>query len=477
MKILLHRPRPRPPATVATATSARPTGCIDTDVASPVELGGAGGATNPEQLFAAGYAACFLNALLRVGRHAQGRCGRRRGHRRGRHRHRRRGHVRPRRDAEDHHARRGAGRQAEQLVEAAHQVCPYSNATRGNIDVVLGDRGMTRQPRDPPRLPPARAGRRRRTSPWSRSTCPTPGRARCWCATRFMSVDPYMRGPDERRPVLRAAVRGRRGPGRRRGRRGGGLQQPRPRRRPDGAAQLRLARLRRRPGHGLPAGGPGRRPGPSAYLGRARHAGADRVRRAARHRRLPARRRGVRLRRRRGGRQRGRPDRPSCAAPPGSSAAPARPPRWPGCSELGFDAAFNYKDGPVREQLRRRRPGRHRRLLRQRRRRPPGGGDRRAQAVRPGRPVRRDLAVQRDRAGARAAQPLLAVGKRLTLRGFIVSDHDDRDAAFLAEVAPAVRRPAGSRSTRPLWTGWRTRPAAFLGLLRGDNLGKMVVRL
>jgi hypothetical protein len=43
---------------------------IDTDVRSPVELGGKGGATNPEQLFAAGYAACFHNALRRVARKA-----------------------------------------------------------------------------------------------------------------------------------------------------------------------------------------------------------------------------------------------------------------------------------------------------------------------------------------------------------------------------------------------------------------------
>ena len=47
--------------------------------------------------------------------------------------------------------------------------------------------------------------------------------------------------------------------------------------------------------------------------------------------------------------------------------------------EYGFDAAFNYKNGSVSEQLQGGRPGRHRRLLRQRRRRPPGGRHRLAQ--------------------------------------------------------------------------------------------------
>ena len=111
-------------------------GLIDTDVVSPVELGGKGGATNPEQLFAAGYSACFLNALLRVGRHAKADM-----------------------DGAEVTADVGLGNagegtfgiavtlkitipnlarpEAEQLVAAAHRVCPYSNATRGNVDVVL----------------------------------------------------------------------------------------------------------------------------------------------------------------------------------------------------------------------------------------------------------------------------------------------------------------------------------------------------
>ena len=43
-------------------------GIIDVDLATPVEMGGPGGATNPEQLFAAGYAACFLSALKLIAR-------------------------------------------------------------------------------------------------------------------------------------------------------------------------------------------------------------------------------------------------------------------------------------------------------------------------------------------------------------------------------------------------------------------------
>ncbi len=109
---------------------------IDAAIEAPVELGGKGGATNPEQLFAAGYSACFLNALRRVARKAQADV-----------------------DGAEVTAEVGIGpagegafglavtlrvtmpnvehARAEELVAAAHKVCPYSNATRGNIDVVL----------------------------------------------------------------------------------------------------------------------------------------------------------------------------------------------------------------------------------------------------------------------------------------------------------------------------------------------------
>lgn len=111
-------------------------GVIDHDLAMPKEMGGAGGpGTNPEQLFAAGYAACFHNALLRMARMAKFRI------------------PGSRVTAETGIGRAGEGfgltvtliveipdvehDVARELVDAAHRVCPYSNATRGNIDVEL----------------------------------------------------------------------------------------------------------------------------------------------------------------------------------------------------------------------------------------------------------------------------------------------------------------------------------------------------
>ena len=111
-------------------------GLIDLDLATPTEMGGPGGASNPEQLFAAGYAACFLSALKMIARKQKA----------------------PISDAgvtaevgigpNDAggfgleialHVELGGVDQAtaEQLVEAAHHVCPYSNATRGNVPVTL----------------------------------------------------------------------------------------------------------------------------------------------------------------------------------------------------------------------------------------------------------------------------------------------------------------------------------------------------
>ncbi len=113
-------------------------GVLDTPLAHPKELGGPGGhATNPEQLFAAGYAACFENALLRVARERKA----------------------PLRESSVT-ARVGIGREVdgffrlavalevsapgrdraevEEFARIAHaEVCPYSRATRGNIDVAV----------------------------------------------------------------------------------------------------------------------------------------------------------------------------------------------------------------------------------------------------------------------------------------------------------------------------------------------------
>ena len=110
---------------------------LDVQLSTPKELGGAGGAgTNPEQLFAAGYSACFIGALKFVGAKEKiavpadvsvtAKVG-----------------IGPiptgfALDVELVISLPGLERAvAEDLIEKAHQVCPYSNATRGNIDVTL----------------------------------------------------------------------------------------------------------------------------------------------------------------------------------------------------------------------------------------------------------------------------------------------------------------------------------------------------
>ncbi|MDJ1158466.1 organic hydroperoxide resistance protein [Chelatococcus sp. SYSU_G07232] len=126
----------------ATATGGRDgrartsDGQLDVALAVPKEMGGPGGATNPEQLFAAGYSACFLGALKFVA-----------------------GKEGKRLPAEATVAAEvGIGElpggfgidvdlrialpgidkaEADALVEKAHKVCPYSNAIRGNVDVRL----------------------------------------------------------------------------------------------------------------------------------------------------------------------------------------------------------------------------------------------------------------------------------------------------------------------------------------------------
>ncbi len=111
-------------------------GALDADVRTPVEMGGAGGGTNPEQLFAAGYAACFHSAIKLTSKHAgiqitdsavTAEVG-----------------FGPNAIggfelAVTLHVELGGVSQedAEKAVQLAHAVCPYSNATRGNIDVKL----------------------------------------------------------------------------------------------------------------------------------------------------------------------------------------------------------------------------------------------------------------------------------------------------------------------------------------------------
>lgn len=113
-------------------------GILDMPLAMPKEVGGPGGATNPEQLFAAGYAACFENAVLHVARAGDDKI-----------------------KDEDIEVVGEVGllsngdggfalsvtldiiitgldqKKAEEVVSHAHAVCPYSNAVKGNIDVIL----------------------------------------------------------------------------------------------------------------------------------------------------------------------------------------------------------------------------------------------------------------------------------------------------------------------------------------------------
>lgn len=117
-------------------------GTLDVALAMPKEMGGGGAAgTNPEQLFAAGYAACFLSAMQFVGGQKKLDVGGASVT----------GHVSI--GQRDDGPGFGLGvrhevslpglsqADAEALVEAAHQVCPYSNATRGNVDVAFEVKG------------------------------------------------------------------------------------------------------------------------------------------------------------------------------------------------------------------------------------------------------------------------------------------------------------------------------------------------
>ena len=111
-------------------------GILDTDVRVPKELGGAGGAPNPELLFAAGYAACFHSALQSVARAQKVKVeGSSVGSRVS---------LGPNGDGGfqlavllEVNIPGVEGEVAQQLADAAHQVCPYSNATRGNIEVTV----------------------------------------------------------------------------------------------------------------------------------------------------------------------------------------------------------------------------------------------------------------------------------------------------------------------------------------------------
>ena len=116
-------------------------GALDVQLRAPKEMGGGGG-TNPEQLFAVGYAACFESALGVIGRRERAEVGdvsiesrvsllptEDRGFK-----------LAVELDVTLPQVQDPA--QAARIVDAAHQVCPYSNATRGNIDVALTVNGQ-----------------------------------------------------------------------------------------------------------------------------------------------------------------------------------------------------------------------------------------------------------------------------------------------------------------------------------------------
>jgi lipoyl-dependent peroxiredoxin len=116
-------------------------GALEVDLRLPAEMGGQGGGTNPEELFAVGYAACFEGALGAVARRSKAETGdvaieskvmlfatEERGFKLG--------------VELDVSLPSVADADALELVRAAHKVCPYSNATRGNIDVTLTANGQ-----------------------------------------------------------------------------------------------------------------------------------------------------------------------------------------------------------------------------------------------------------------------------------------------------------------------------------------------
>jgi Ohr subfamily peroxiredoxin len=110
-------------------------GHLDVKLAFPKSMGGDGAGTNPEQLFAAGYSACFLGALGLVARNQGIKLGE----------HSLDSEVDLIKDETSFHvgvrltlnAPDLDRETAEKLLHAAHQVCPYSKATRGNIEVEL----------------------------------------------------------------------------------------------------------------------------------------------------------------------------------------------------------------------------------------------------------------------------------------------------------------------------------------------------
>ena len=111
-------------------------GILAVDVRIPQAMGGPGGATNPEQLFAAGYAACFHSALKLVGRGRRPTSPAPRSPPASRSaRSTTAGSVSP--SSSTSTPRTSTTTRRSRSSHKAHEVCPYSNATRGNIEVAL----------------------------------------------------------------------------------------------------------------------------------------------------------------------------------------------------------------------------------------------------------------------------------------------------------------------------------------------------
>ncbi|MBM0257982.1 NADP-dependent oxidoreductase [Micromonospora sp. 4G55] len=143
---------------------------------------------------------------------------------------------------------------------------------------------------------------------------------------------------------------------------------------------------------------------------------------------------------------------------------------------LGFDAAFDYHDGPVRDSLKAAAPN--------------GidvyfdnvGGDHLEAAISAmnlhGRAAICGMIAQYNATEPPAAPRNLAlvIGKRLTLRGFLVGDHGNLREQFVRDVSGWLRDGRLSYDETVV-DGIENAPEAFLGLLRGENLGKMLVRV
>jgi NADPH-dependent curcumin reductase CurA len=145
--------------------------------------------------------------------------------------------------------------------------------------------------------------------------------------------------------------------------------------------------------------------------------------------------------------------------------------------ELGFDAAFNYKDGAISKQLAAAAPD--------------GidvyfenvGGEHLEAALTALRPKGRIAACgmiskYNDEAPSPGPSNLaLIVGKRLTIKGFIVSDWGQRTPDFLKEVGGYLAQGKKLKTKETVVEGIERAPEAFLDMLRGENVGKMVVKL